>query len=188
MSTIITHAVYGAAIGGLIGLALPREQRALMMHGLLFAIAPDADVATFFFDVPYESFYGHRGFFHSPFFAALCGLAVAGAVIRSGRRRAAVMGLITFGAMLSHALLDALTTGGGHGVMLLYPFSEERMYLPWRPIPVSPIGIDAFFTERGLRVVLGEIPWFLAASAAAFFSLRRGIRALADSNPESAGV
>jgi len=58
----------------------------------------------------------------------------------------------------SHPLLDALTDGG-LGVALLWPFSAERFFFPWRPIPVSPIGVG-FFSLRGIRVALAELQFF----------------------------
>jgi inner membrane protein len=58
---------------------------------------------------------------------------------------------------LSHPLLDALTNGG-RGVALLAPFSGKRYFAPWRPIEVSPIGLE-FFSAQGLAVFLNEITW-----------------------------
>ncbi len=33
--------------------------------------------------------------------------------------------------------------------MLLFPFSPDRLFFPWRPIPVSPLGIVRFFYRAG---------------------------------------
>ena len=60
--------------------------------------------------------------------------------------------------MLSHSLLDALTTGG-KGVALLSPFDNTRYFFPWKVIRVSPIGISNFFTQRGVVVVISELKW-----------------------------
>jgi inner membrane protein len=47
-------------------------------------------------------------------------------------------------------------TDGGRGVALLWPFTVHRYFLPWRPIPVAPIGI-AFFSGPGMRVAAVEL-------------------------------
>jgi hypothetical protein len=46
-------------------------------------------------------------------------------------------------------------TNGGLGCALLWPFSDERFFVPWRPIPVAPIGL-AFLSARGLRIAVIE--------------------------------
>jgi len=58
-------------------------------------------------------------------------------------------------------LLDALTDGGS-GVMLLFPFSAERLFFPWRPIHVSPLGILRFVSKAGY-VLRSEMPFCMAA-------------------------
>jgi hypothetical protein len=57
----------------------------------------------------------------------------------------------------SHTLLDAMTSGG-LGVAFFSPFSNERYFFPWRPIRVSPIGVD-FFGEAGVAVLRSELIW-----------------------------
>jgi inner membrane protein len=52
-------------------------------------------------------------------------------------------------------------TNGGLGVALYWPFSLERIFLPFRPIQVSPIEVSSFFTEWGLRVIVSELIWVL---------------------------
>jgi inner membrane protein len=47
----------------------------LLSAGL--AMLPDADVIAFYFGIPYGSRFGHRGFTHSLFCAALVGMLVA---------------------------------------------------------------------------------------------------------------
>ena len=68
-------------------------------------------------------------------------------------------------------------TDGGLGVAYFAPFSNRRYFLPWRPIPVSPISVARFFDARGLQVLAGEIVWIwlpCAALAAAGRLARRG--------------
>lgn len=71
----------------------------------------------------------------------------------------------------THSLLDALTDGG-LGVALLWPFSNERFFAPWRPIPVAPIGAG-MLSSRGLHVLLIEGLWSLPLLVFAFWPPRR---------------
>lgn len=57
------------------------------------------------------------------------------------------------------SLLDTLTDGG-LGVALLCPFSSERFFAPWRPLPVAPLGAR-FVSAHGLHIALGELAWFV---------------------------
>ena len=123
---------------------------------------------------------GHRGvhFFHSPFFAALFSLVAVILFfprerILSSRWWAHVLFFFVVGA--SHGLLDAMTNGG-RGIALLSPFSNNRYFLPWTPIEVSPIGIGAFLTKRGLTVMKSEILWIwvpVVALAVSVWFVRR---------------
>ena len=63
----------------------------------------------------------------------------------------------------THPILDAMTTGG-MGVAFLSPFDNTRYFFPWRPIQVSPIGIAAFFSEKGMRVIKSELVWVFLPS------------------------
>jgi len=115
---------------------------------------PDADVLAFSVGIPYHHPFGHRGASHSIAFAVACGL-VAAVVARSrghsGVRWGVGLGLV----VLSHPLLDMLTTGG-LGVALWWPVSAERLFAPWRVIPVAPLGWG-MLSPWGLRVVLAEL-------------------------------
>ena len=55
-------------------------------------------------------------------------------------------------------ILDSMRNGG-LGVAFFAPFENSRYFLPWRPIEVSPIGVRAFFTPRGLTVLQSEFLW-----------------------------
>lgn len=151
MPTIFAH----AALAGAMGTAVRPSWRVAAL-GVCCAMLPDADVLAFSLGIPYEHPLGHRGFTHSVLFAVLVG-AVVFAVARNARQRGA-LGLYAGAATLSHGVFDALTTGG-EGVGFLIPFSPERYFFPFRPIRVSPIGAEAFFTERGLAVLASEVVW-----------------------------
>ena len=95
---------------------------------------------------------------------SLCAAALlAGALVWVGlprgspfsRRRAFAY---LFLAAASHGLLDTFTDGGA-GVALLAPFDWTRFHAPFRPIAVSPIGAQRFFSARGLAVIASELVW-----------------------------
>jgi len=122
----------------------------------LIAVAPDLDTyAMFAFRIPRGSVLAHRGVFHSAAFVILLAFVLAWMVARS--RTALVLGAVWAIAALSHPLLDMLTDGGS-GVMLFYPFSDERLFFSWRPIRVSPLGIVAFF-GRAREILESEMPF-----------------------------
>ena len=154
MTTLITHPLPVLALGLALGPRVipPR----LLLAGLLFSLLPDADVLAFKFGIPYADAFGHRGASHSLLFAAL--LAVLAALfhprLHAGRMQAAAF---VFICALSHPFLDALTSGG-LGVALWWPWSDVRLFAPWRPIRVSPFA-NGFFSARGLQTVLSELRW-----------------------------
>jgi inner membrane protein len=61
-----------------------------------------------------------------------------------------------------------MLTDGGAGVMLFFPFSESRLFFPWRPILVSPLNISQFFAVAG-HVLRSELPFCVAAAAIGMF-------------------
>ncbi len=75
---------------------------------------------------------------------------------------------------VTHPLLDALTDGGS-GVVLLFPFSDARLFFPWRPIHVSPLEISRFFDKAGY-ILWSELPFCIAAAGVGMAGLmvRRG--------------
>ena len=80
---------------------------------------------------------------------------VALAIAKAARLPAVRTALIALVVVSSHALLDTLTDGG-LGCALLWPFSDERFFAPWTPLPVAPIG-RAYLSGEGLRVAAVEL-------------------------------
>jgi inner membrane protein len=168
------------ALGHLaVGLGAARAQRppgalsAAAWTQLLVALSylPDLDVLAFRFGIPYHAPWGHRGAAHSLGTAALCGLLLAllAVVARLPPLRLALTGMAV---VASHGLLDTLTDGG-LGVALLWPFSDQRVFAPFRPIPVAPIGAG-MLSARGLEVVAVELILFLPVFAYALWPRSRG--------------
>ncbi|MCD9085964.1 metal-dependent hydrolase [Stenotrophomonas sp. SY1] len=154
MPSVFTHAAVPLALwcASERGRISPR----LLGAGVLAAMLPDADVLAFALHIPYADAFGHRGASHSLLFAALLGIfaALIAPALRASRAQA---GTFVFVCALSHPLLDALTSGG-LGVALWWPWSDVRLFAPWRPIRVSPFA-NNFFSARGMQTVVSELRW-----------------------------
>lgn len=150
MASVFGHLVAGFTISKLTKWKAPM---ALTTLATLSAFLPDADVVSFQFGIAYEHWAGHRGFTHSILFAVLWGAICA---FFFKQRLLAFITIML--ATLSHPLLDGLTTGG-LGCAFFFPFDNDRYFLPWRVIKVSPIGIDRFLSERGMQVIWSELLW-----------------------------
>ena len=155
MASLISHPAVPLAIGVALGARVipPR----LLLAGIAGCMLPDADVIAFYFGLPYESAWAHRGFTHSIFFALLMGAgAAAGArTLHSTRLIAFVFVSV---ATASHGMLDAFTNGGA-GIAFFWPFGNERYFMPLQLIQVSPIGISRFFSPWGAMVLWSELKW-----------------------------
>ena len=140
------------------------------------SLAPDLDVIAFRFGIPYSAPFGHRGAAHSIFIAlVLASIAALATRVRpdqvnSNQTRTRLWVLCAVVA-ISHGLLDTLTDGG-LGIALLWPFSNERYFTPWTPIPVAPIGAR-MLTGRGIRVVMTEALQFAPLLVWAVWPRRR---------------
>jgi len=180
MPTIFSHALVAAS-------AAQWWRRELPPHfwtwTAVCAMLPDIDVIAFSFGIPYDDMFGHRGFTHSLFFAALVGALMAlrfphdshplhhsHPLPRSHLSHRTALFVWFTAVTASHGLLDALTNGG-RGIGFFAPFSNHRYFFPWRPIQVSPIGVG-FFSPRGLRVLASEGGWIWLPSAIIAVSAR----------------
>jgi len=160
MASAITHFIVGGALALPFRGVLLRPWAIPVSCGLL-AVAPDLDTFVMrALDIPYSSFFGHRGFFHSPFFLILLSTVLAAIV---AGRAFAPLAILWSVCAITHPVLDALTDGGP-GVMLLFPFSDSRLFFPWRPIHVSPLSIARFFDKAGY-ILQSELPFDIAAIA-----------------------
>lgn len=158
----MTHAVVGAAAAAAV---LP-WRRPMFLRGLGLAavcsMLPDLDVGLMAWGVPYDSFFGHRGFFHSPAFALLlCVILVSWVFQRQvnclSRGWWALVAFFTL-VTSSHGVLDGLTNGG-EGVAFLSPISNRRIFLPWQPMEVSAIGLVGFVKYGGWETLKSEFRW-----------------------------
>lgn len=155
MPTLLGHTAPALCLGLACGRNLVPWR--LLIVGVLFAILPDLDVLGFRFGVRYADILGHRGLSHSLLAALLAGLIgfLTAPFLRSGRFTAF---LVCGGAVATHILLDAMTDGG-LGVAVFWPWSEQRYFLPWRPIAVSPFSLERLLSSSGVRVFASELRW-----------------------------
>lgn len=127
----------------------------LLFLAMFLSVAPDLDSIAFKIGIPYESPWGHRGFTHSILFAFLLSTVLIRFADFFKCSRKSVF-FVSFVSLLSHGILDACTNGG-LGVAFFWPVTDERYFLPWREIVVSPLSVRRFFTEWGMRVISSEI-------------------------------
>ena len=160
MPTALTHAFVAFAAGKAC------FRRPMPLRFWLLSVgcsaAPDLDVGLHAYGVAYEDLWGHRGLTHSVLFAFVLSVVL---VSLAFRRHAPVLtrswwALVAFffAIIASHGLLDAFTDGG-LGIAFFAPFSENRYFMPWRPLLVSHFGVGSLFTAYGMRVLLAEVVW-----------------------------
>ena len=128
-----------------------------MLAWAALSFLPDADVIGFGFGVRYGDAWGHRGATHSLVFALVLG-SVVGVLAPFFERPAWRTGIFAALVVATHPLLDTLTNGG-LGCALFWPFDATRYFAPWRPIPVSPIGLG-YLSPYGMFVALTELVIF----------------------------
>lgn len=169
-----------SALGhSLIGLSLvpfrPYKGQLLSTMFLSMAAAsiPDLDVIGFEFGIRYGDALGHRGFSHSLLFGCLLGSLIAWAFFKNTRQSILQYFLVSiyFSIIcISHGVFDAMTDGG-LGIGFFIPFEDTRYFFSYRPIPVSPLNVSAFFTEFGWNILKAEISFLGTIS---FFILLGG--------------
>ncbi len=189
MPSLLAHVAPALALAP--AFVRPGVPRRLVWWGAFGAIAPDLDVLTFALGVPYAHPLGHRGLWHSLPFAALLAIGLAWFALRprDGETHCRHAWLYLFLCVGSHGVLDA-ATNGGLGVALLAPFDATRFFFPFRPIEVSPLGVSAFLSARGLAVVGSELRWVwlpcLAVGAGLLWRRRRaGVPLRSRSGPDA---
>ncbi len=177
MASIITHSLVGLSAA----LMMPKDWRTstFLTFATIAPSLPDLDVLGFYAGIDYVSFFGHRGFFHSFFFAFVLGSCLVMLLCRiEAKMQAISWGKLSlfFGLIISsHGILDAMTTGG-RGIALFSPFNNARIFLPFRVIQVSPMHISQFFGEWGWAVLKSEMLWvWLPLALILIFKKRRDI-------------
>jgi inner membrane protein len=172
MPTVLSHPVVPLAIR--VGFGAGKISNRLLLAGALGSVLPDLDVVGFWYGIPHESEFGHRGFSHSMVFATVVALigATAYRTLNTSFGTAFVFLLLSIG---SHGVLDAFTDGGA-GIALLWPWSQNRYFAPLRPIKVAPIAIGDFFLYGGIQVLISELFWLWLPCLLAAAALTAGRR------------
>jgi len=155
VASLFTHAYAAVALAAI---AAPRAGfRKSLALGVASSVLPDADMLGYYLGVPYSSLFGHRGLTHSFFFALAWTLLLVWLARRDPLKpgEKSWRGVYLFLCIVSHGILDGLTTGH-HGVAFFAPFDAGRYVLPGNVIPISPLGVQNFFTPRGWDIIKAE--------------------------------
>jgi len=160
----VGHLAIGAAAGR--GFAKPKRLVLLMAFFTLLSFLPDVDVIGMHYGIAYGDPLGHRGASHSLLFAGVVGL-LSGFLGRFFGIKFWKMALMSILIVASHGFLDAFTDGG-KGIAFFWPWNNERIFFPWRFIPVAPIGMG-LFSEWGWKVFTREALIFSPFLVYAFF-------------------
>ena len=159
MASIFTHCVVAGSLSQISPKLEKKDRRKFIFLLLLISVVPDLDVIGLAYGIPYQHPLGHRGLTHSFFFSFLMALFACFFLVKTEQRFTIVwwwLLLVLFVSASSHGVLDAMTDGG-LGVGFFIPFSQERYFLDWRPIKVSPIGVTEFFAYRAWLILKSEI-------------------------------
>jgi inner membrane protein len=168
MPTVLSHAAIGF-VAGKIATETTASNGRILVASMALSALPDAD-ALFISLIPYNHPFGHRGFTHSLFFAAIIGLLVALLFSRvdwAPQHKFWFLALVFAVTTASHGFFDAMTDGG-LGIAFFAPFNNARYFFPWRPIPVAPLSPGTLMSGRGLRVIQWELAMFWTFALAAF--------------------
>ena len=157
MPSAISHAAVAIAAGSVFS---PRPiPRQFWLVTIACAVIADFDLILFLQGVPYEHFFGHRGFFHSLFFGLLISIgatryimSIQGQVPGSWVRYLSLFFIVS----ACHGLLDALSSGS-IGVALFSPFVSTRYAFPWQPI--SMMRARVFLSTWNFAAVRSEFFW-----------------------------
>lgn len=173
MASVFGHVFASVTLGKCIPTSMVNKK--LWALGALCSVLPDADVISFKLGIPYESFWGHRGFSHSILFSVIVGVLITMLFYWKKNPFKIRVGYAVFFSLctVSHPVLDALTNGG-HGVAFFSPFDTTRYFFPVTPIQVSPIGIKNFLSEWGVRVLLSEMFW-IGVPGVLYVALRKAV-------------
>ncbi len=165
MPSAFAHAISAIAIGKVTG---PSQMGwKLWLLGVFSSAMPDLDVIGFHYGIAYRDMLGHRGLTHSFFFAFLWTSLLLLLFYRNNKQVWRI-GLFLFLCTASHGILDAMTSGG-LGIAFFAPFENTRYFFPIRPIQVSPISIEAFFSKWGWMVMKSEFLWIWIPSLLTIF-------------------
>jgi inner membrane protein len=132
-----------------------KSSKLLLFLAIGSAILPDLDVLAFKFGIAYSHPFGHRGFTHSIVFALIWSVLLS---FLFGKTRKLIFAIVLLLSTISHGILDAMTSGG-KGVGFFIPFDDSRYFFPFRAIKVSPIGVEEFFSQWGVNVILSELKY-----------------------------
>lgn len=137
------------------------------------ALAPDLDLLAIPFNLRGTPL-GHRVMTHALPFAAIVSVTLALAIGKRPHRL--LLGILSFLAMASHGVLDALTRHG-QGPALWWPITGARYALSWQPIRGSE-SFEGYFTWQAVPTLVTEGIVFLPVVAVTALILAGGGRSM----------
>lgn len=153
----IGHLAVGAALGAIYSRKTGSNPSVAIVTFATLAVAPDLDLVTAAFGVTPGTPLSHRGITHSiPFALAIAALV---ALIARTRGRRLLAGVVTFGSLASHGLLDTMSQLG-NGPMMLWPFTTQNYEFLWRPIP-GVLSSSHYLTLQAVPTLALETLMFL---------------------------
>jgi inner membrane protein len=157
MPSVIGHTILAVTAASLPKKESKQKFWVLLIICIISSCIPDTDVIAFKFGIPYGHMFGHRGFSHSIFFGLIWGgfMTMLYSLL-FGKVKYGWLFVLFSLVTISHGVLDAVTTGG-KGIGFFIPFINERYFLPWRFITVSPLSLERFFSSWGLKVLGSEL-------------------------------
>jgi inner membrane protein len=113
MLSIISHAAVAVAADAAFA---PRGVPSLFWSfSIICSVIPDLDGIGFFFGIPYNHIFGHRGFLHSPLFGLLLSIFLVSIFfsnLETFSKQWFFYILFFFLLSSSHGIVDAFTNGG----------------------------------------------------------------------------
>lgn len=185
----LTQIVLGAAVGEAV--AGKKVGNKAMLYGAIAGTIPDLDIIATPFTDPLTAIEIHRGFTHSILFAILFAPVFGFLISKIERRSEATFkdwSWLVFWALLTHPLLDALTTWGTKIFWPLdYPVAVESIFVidPLYTLPFMAFLIAAMFFRRDdkRRRILNYIGLIISTS---YLVLAFGIKCYATSQVTAA--
>ncbi len=154
MPSSIGHLIAGSSIG--YAFYNGKKDYKYWLIIILLSVIPDIDVLFYDWGV-YSPVFSHRGITHSLLFAFILSFMFMVILRQKIFSKASLLTFLVFVLVASsHPLLDAMTNGGS-GIGLFLPFDDNRYFLPWKIIMVSPLRLDQFFSQRGWWVLESEL-------------------------------
>lgn len=176
MPSPLTHLIVSVPINALI--MKQENKKKIIFFSFFAAIAADFDYVGYLFNFGNLSFFGHRGFTHSIFFAIVIATLICIVFFRNVDFKSKAFLFLLFNfflAALSHPLLDYLINQN-NGVALFFPFSTERFSFPFAPINEEICSAFEYYRKYFWLVLKVEIIYLIFPAILFYYLIKRKIK------------